>query len=79
MDPNTQDSHQTPQDDITLHGYQDDLDTSDTATDAIIDEETDDPTETLKVDPQAFKDEQDKYDFEADGVSSDDMNAEDAV
>ncbi len=38
-------------DDIQLHQYQDDLNTDDNATDPIMDEETDDPTEALQIPP----------------------------
>jgi hypothetical protein len=48
-------------DDIKLHTYQDDLTTDDSATDPIIDELNDDPTEALGVDPIEFKNELDKY------------------
>lgn len=50
-------------DDIQLQSYQDDLTTDDNATDPVMEEEGDDPTEELGVPPEEFKDELDKQDF----------------
>jgi hypothetical protein len=65
-----------PDDDLQLQNYQDDLDTSGSITDPIIDEETDDPTEELGIDPKEFKKELDKYDFDEAGHGDDDMREE---
>lgn len=62
-----------PDDDLVLHSYQDDLDTDDAFHDPIIDEETDDPTEELGIDPKSFAEELDKYDFDEPGKGDDDM------
>lgn len=51
-------------DDMQLHNYQDDLTTDDNATDPIMSEENDDPTETLGIPVEEFKAELDKEDFE---------------
>jgi len=61
-----------PDDDLQLQNYQDDLDTGSTIKDPIMDEESDDPTEELGVDPKEFKNELDKYDFDKDGHGDDD-------
>lgn len=42
--------------------YQDDFDTADSKTDAIIEEESENPAELLQVPEDEFKDELDKYD-----------------
>ena len=74
---NTTPPVQPPQDDdLQLQNYQDDLDTDANIKDPIIDEETDDPTEELGVDPKEFKDELDKYDFDEAGHGDDDMREE---
>lgn len=49
--------------DIQLQSYQDDLTTDDNATDPLMEEENDDPTEELGIPPSEFKDELDKQDF----------------
>lgn len=59
-------------DDTDLRQYQDDLDTGDDMTDPVMDEENDDPTETLQVPPEEFGGEMDKLDY---GVTEDDMRA----
>ena len=72
MDTTNPDPANIPDDDLVLQNYQDDLDTK--GTDRIMDEETDDPTEELGVDPKEFKKELDQYDFgngNNDGVSDD--------
>ena len=46
--------------------YQDDLDSSDDATDPFTDEATDDPTKILQVPPEEYKD-------ELDGIALDDL------
>jgi hypothetical protein len=66
----------TSDDDITLHYYQDDLDTANSMKDPIMDEESDDPTKELGVDPKEFKKELDKYDVD-DANSDDDDRRED--
>ena len=64
-------------DDIQLQGYQDDLTTDDNATDPIMDEENDDPTEELGIPPEEFKEELDKEDFGDHNESGDDDRRED--
>ena len=49
-----------PDDDIQLQSYQDDMSTDDNASDPIMDESGDDPTETLGIPPSEFKAELDK-------------------
>lgn len=73
MDATNPDPKNIPDDDLTLQNYQDDLDTSGAIQDPIIDEETDDPTEVLGVNPNEFKKELDKYDFDEVGKGDDDM------
>lgn len=73
MDTTNPDPQNISDDDLTLQGYQDDLDTIESATDPIIHEETDDPTKELGVDPAEFKKELDKYDFDEGGNGDDDM------
>lgn len=73
MDSTNPDPKNIPDDDLTLQNYQDDLDTDNEIRDPIIDEETDDPTEELGVDPKEFKAELDKYDFDEAGHGDDDM------
>jgi hypothetical protein len=76
MDNTNPDPANIPDDDLNLQNYQDDLDTSSSITDPIIDEETDDPTEELGVDPKEFKKELDKYDIDEAGHGDDDMREE---
>jgi len=64
-------------DDITLHNYEDGNDTSDDIADRIMDEETDDPTKDLGVDPREFKAELDRYDFENGAGAGEDDRRED--
>ena len=71
MDSVNPDPQQIPDDDLTLQNYQDDLDTSSSVKDPIMDEESDDPTEGLGVDPKEFKKELDQYAFD-DGMKRDD-------
>lgn len=73
MDSVNPDPANIPDDDLQLQNYQDDLDTDSTIHDPIMDEETDDPTEELGVDPAEFKKELDKYDFDEAGHGEDDM------
>lgn len=73
MDKTNPDPKNIPDDDLVLQNYQDDLDTDGKIHDPIIDEETDDPTEELGVNPKEFKDELDKYAFDEDGHGDDDM------
>jgi len=63
MDPVNPDPANIPDDDLVLQNYQDDLSTDSNIKDPIMDEESDDPTEELGVNPKEFKDELDKYDF----------------
>ena len=72
MDSVNPDPQNIDDDDLTLQNYQDDLDTSGDINDPIIDEETDDPTEGFGVDPEEFKEELDKYDFDDVGHGDDD-------
>jgi hypothetical protein len=76
MDSINPDPSNIPDDDLELQNYQDDLDTSSSITDPIIDEENDDPTKELGVDPKEFKNELDKYDFD-DTTNGDDDRRED--
>lgn len=73
MNTPVQDPTTNSDEDVTLHQYQDDLDTGNNDVDPIIHEATDDPTEELGVDPKEFKDELDKYDFDEAGNGDDDM------
>ncbi|MDB5165911.1 MAG: hypothetical protein JWM00_801 [Candidatus Saccharibacteria bacterium] len=57
--------------DLQLHGYQDDIDASDTATDPVMDERDDDPVKAFGVPARKFKEELDKIDL-------DDEDSEDA-
>lgn len=50
--------------DVKLPTYQDDLTTDESAADPIMNEQNDDPTEMLGVDPEEFKSELDKYDVD---------------
>lgn len=52
-------------DDVELHTYQDDLTTDDSVSDPIMNEESDDPTQDLGIDPEEFKNELDKYDTDS--------------
>lgn len=72
MDPVNPDPSNIPDDDLTLQNYQDDLDTNSSIKDPIMDEETDDPTEDLGVDPKEFKNELDKYDSDDSDQDDDD-------
>ena len=74
MDSVNPDPQNISDDDLTLQNYQDDLDTSSKTHDPVIDEETDDPTEELGVDPKEFKNELDKYDL---GSTTEDGDTED--
>jgi hypothetical protein len=61
------------QDDTSFRPYQDDLDTEDSMTDPIIDEQTDDPVETLQIPAEEFKRELDKIALDDSELSSEDM------
>ena len=76
MDSTNPDPKNIPDDDLQLQNYQDDLDTGSTIVDPIMDEESDDPTEELGVDPKEFKNELDKYAFE-DGLKHEENEEED--
>ena len=52
--------------DVDTRTYEDDFDAEDSATDPFIDEATEDPTKTLQVPPNEFKD-------ELDGIALDDL------
>lgn len=73
MDNINPDPANIPDDDLQLRGYQDDLDTGSSISDAATHDLTDDPTKTLGVNPKEFKKELDRYDFE----KSDDDEDED--
>ena len=77
MDSVNPDPQNIPDDDLTLQNYQDDLDTGSTIKDPIMDEESDDPTETLGVDPKEFKRELDQYAFD-DGMKHEDEQGDTA-
>ncbi len=72
MDSVNPDPAHIPDDDLRLQNYQDDLDTSNDIADPIMDED-DDITKELGVDPVAFKEELDQYDFgkDSDGDGDD--------
>ncbi len=53
-----------PLKDHHLRGYQDDTDTSDTATDPVMDEREDDPVKAFGVPAKEFKAEMDKLDLD---------------
>jgi hypothetical protein len=53
--------------------YQDDLDTSDSVVDAITNEETDDPTQTLQIPPEKFKEEMNATALDEPEHASEDM------
>ena len=76
MDSVNPDPSNIPDDDLTLQNYQDDLDTSSSVKDPIMNEGNDDPTEELGVDAREFKNELDKYDFDEAGHGDDDMREE---
>ena len=76
MDSVNPDPAHIPDDDLTLQSYQDDLDTSSSITDPVMQELTDDPTEELGVDPKEFKKELDLYAFE-DGIGGRENEDED--
>lgn len=59
---------------ITLHSYQDDLDTH--GTDRVMDEFGDDPTKILGVNPAGFKEELSRLDSDDQEGESDDMREE---
>jgi hypothetical protein len=52
-------------DDLHLRGYQDDTDTSDSATDPIMDEREDDPVKAFGIPAKEFKAEMDKLDLDS--------------
>lgn len=62
--------------DITLHTYQDDLDTADDKTDPIMDEETDDPVETFGIPASEFRDELNKRAIDENDDDNDDQREE---
>ena len=72
MDSVNPDPSHIPNDDLQLQNYQDDLDTSSSISDPVIDDNTDDPTEILGVDLKEFKKELDHYDFDEAGHGDDD-------
>lgn len=72
MDSVNPDPSHIPDDDLTLQNYQDDLDTSSSIADPVMDDGTDDPTKDLGVDPKEFKKELDHYDFGDGGNGNDD-------
>jgi len=76
MDSINPDPKNIPDEDLQLQNYQDDLDTSSSIHDRVIDEETDDPTEELGVDRNEFKKELDKYDVDATDSDDDDRREE---
>lgn len=78
MDPVNPDPANIPDDDLTLQNYQDDLSTSSSITDPIMNEENDDPTVTLGIDPKEFKNELDKYSLE-DGDEEEEENRREQI
>jgi len=71
MDSVNPDPQHIPDDELTLQNYQDDLDTSSSIVDPIMDELSDDPTKELGIDPKEFKKELDQYAF-GDSMKRDD-------
>lgn len=65
-----------PDDDIKLHGYQDDLDADDNATDPLMSEEGDDVSEELGVPADELGDELDKEDTEDESSLIEDLDDE---
>lgn len=61
-----------PLDDLHLRGYQDDTDTSDNATDPLMDEREDDPVKAFGIPAKEFKAELDKLDTDNPDSDSDD-------
>jgi hypothetical protein len=51
-------------DDLQLHGYQDDVDARDDQTDPLMDEREDDPVKVFGIPAKEFKKEMDKLDLE---------------
>lgn len=72
MDSTNPDPKNIPDDDLILQNYQDDLDTSNSITDPIMDEESDDPTQELGIPQKEFKKELDKYALDEAGYEDDD-------
>lgn len=67
-------------DDIQLQSYQDDLTTDDNATDPVMEEEGEDPSEELGVPPEELKAELDKNEIDGlpeDALDEDDQERED--
>lgn len=64
-------------DDIQLQSYQDDLATDDSATDPLMEEEGEDPSEELGVPAEELRDELDKEETEDDGVFGNDPDVHD--
>jgi len=75
MDNINPDPANIPDDDLQLRGYQDDLDTGSSITDAATHDLTDDPAKRLGVPPKELKKELDKYDF--DNADNDEQNEDD--
>ena len=76
MDSVNPDPQNIPDADLQLQNYQDDLDTSGTIADRVMDERLSDPTKQLGVDAKEFKKELDKYDFD-ETTNGDDDRRED--
>lgn len=55
-------------DDLQLHGYQDDVDARDDQTDPVMNERDDDPVKVFGVPAKEFKNEMDKLDLEQPGT-----------
>lgn len=64
-------------DDLQLRSYQDDLATDDNATDPLMDETGDDPTEDLGVPPAELREELDKEFDDEDEPDDDDIDVHD--
>ena len=75
MDSVNPDPQNIPDDDLRLQNYQDDLDTSGSIADPVMDESSDDPTKELGIDAKEFKKELDTYDVD-DSVKGDDDRRE---
>jgi hypothetical protein len=75
MDSVNPDPANIPDDDLQLQNYQDALDTSSSITDPVMTEDGD-ITKELGVNPDEFRRELDKYDFDEAGHGDDDMREE---
>ncbi len=66
-----------PDDDFKLQSYQDDLTTDDDATDPVMEEEGEDPSEELGVPPEELRKELDKEFDDEDEINDDNVDVHD--